>query len=64
MIHAYLFLTNGVMDRDGHGPTFQYHMNRINKRAGTSITIFHSFHDEVDSYRTHWWKCNVSGEID
>ncbi|KAL6253498.1 hypothetical protein P5V15_011485 [Pogonomyrmex californicus] len=58
MIHAYLFLTNNDRDRDGHGPNFCKHMHRINKEAGTNITIYHNFHDEVKLYRQHWWKCN------
>ncbi|KAF9399008.1 hypothetical protein BGX21_006930 [Mortierella sp. AD011] len=37
---------------------FQYHMNRINEAAGTSISIYHTFHDEVQHYQTHVWKCN------
>ncbi|KAG0229965.1 hypothetical protein BGX31_006022 [Mortierella sp. GBA43] len=63
MIHAYLFVTKAIQDHDGHGADFttrakgasvdeisfqfQYHMNRINQAAGTSITIYHTFHDEV-----------------
>lgn len=58
MIHAYLFLTNNDRDRDGHGPTFCKHMCRINKEAGTNITIYHNFHNEVKLYQNHWWKCN------
>ncbi|KAF9585673.1 hypothetical protein BGW38_001295, partial [Lunasporangiospora selenospora] len=58
MIHAYLFVTQAVQDRDGHGPNFQLHMDRINKVAGTSITVYHTFHDEVRYYKTHVWKCN------
>ncbi|XP_012059939.1 PREDICTED: sprT-like domain-containing protein Spartan [Atta cephalotes] len=58
MIHAYLFLTNNDQDRDGHGPNFCKHMHRINKEAGTNITIYHNFHDEVKLYKQHWWKCN------
>ena len=27
--------------------------------AGTSITVFHHFHQEVDLYRQHIWQCNV-----
>uniref|UniRef100_A0A914Z166 SprT-like domain-containing protein n=1 Tax=Panagrolaimus superbus TaxID=310955 RepID=A0A914Z166_9BILA len=57
MIHAFLFLTSGNRDRDGHGPEFQSHMHRINGIAGTSITIFHSFHAEVAIYKQHWWRC-------
>ena len=22
------------------------------------LQIYHTFHDEVDNYRQHWWKCN------
>lgn len=58
MIHALLFVTQNNRDRDGHGPEFCKHMNRINKAGGTNITVFHSFHDEVDVYRQHWWRCN------
>ncbi|KAM8726303.1 DNA-dependent metalloprotease SPRTN [Acanthopagrus schlegelii] len=58
MIHALLFVTQNNRDRDGHGPEFCKHMNRINQATGTKITVYHSFHDEVDVYRQHWWKCN------
>ncbi|GLD73814.1 sprT-like domain-containing protein Spartan [Lates japonicus] len=58
MIHALLFVTQNNRDRDGHGPEFCKHMNRINKASGTNISIYHSFHDEVDVYRQHWWRCN------
>uniref|UniRef100_A0A2K6VLF4 Protein with SprT-like domain at the N terminus n=1 Tax=Onchocerca volvulus TaxID=6282 RepID=A0A2K6VLF4_ONCVO len=57
MIHAALFLSDGMMDRDGHGPKFQYHMHRINMRAGTNITIYHNFHNEVRYHQKHWWRC-------
>ncbi|XP_071455028.1 DNA-dependent metalloprotease dvc-1 [Hetaerina americana] len=57
MIHAYLFVTHNNRDRNGHGPEFHKHMHRINKSAGTKITVFHTFHDEVRSYQQHWWKC-------
>ena len=43
MIHAFLFLTQNNRDRDGHGPEFQFHMNRINKESGTKITVFVKF---------------------
>ena len=33
-------------------------MYRINKKTGTNISVYHSFHDEVDSFRTHWWQCD------
>ncbi|XP_049763995.1 DNA-dependent metalloprotease SPRTN-like [Schistocerca cancellata] len=58
MIHAYLFVTNNDRDRDGHGPEFHKHMYRINKEAGTKISVYHNFHDEVKLYQQHWWRCN------
>lgn len=58
MIHALLFVTQNNRDRDGHGPEFCKHMKRINTASGTNITVYHSFHDEVDVYRQHWWRCN------
>ncbi|KAL3077118.1 hypothetical protein niasHS_013107 [Heterodera schachtii] len=57
MIHAYQFVTDGIQDRDGHGPDFRLHMHRINKLAGTSISVYHSFHAEVAHYKRHWWRC-------
>jgi hypothetical protein len=59
MIHAYLFITEQNQDRDGHGPNFQVHMDRINNACNANITVFHNFNDEVDHYRTHWWECKV-----
>lgn len=58
-IHAYLFVTQQNTDHDDHGPRFCSHMQRINQAAGTSITVYHTFHDEVDHHRTHWWQCTV-----
>ncbi|XP_062895922.1 DNA-dependent metalloprotease SPRTN [Mobula hypostoma] len=58
MIHALLFVTNNDKDHDSHGPEFCKHMNRINKMSGAKITIYHNFHDEVDAYRQHWWRCD------
>ncbi|VDN94714.1 unnamed protein product [Brugia pahangi] len=57
MIHAFLFLSDGVMDHDGHGPMFQFHMHRINMSAGTNITVYHNFHNEVVYHQKHWWRC-------
>uniref|UniRef100_A0A915JDE3 Protein with SprT-like domain at the N terminus n=1 Tax=Romanomermis culicivorax TaxID=13658 RepID=A0A915JDE3_ROMCU len=57
MIHAYLFVTANNRDHDGHGPQFQYHMNRINSIAKTNITIYHTFHAEVAENKKHWWRC-------
>ncbi|GLE03222.1 hypothetical protein PINS_up012101 [Pythium insidiosum] len=58
MIHAYIFVSSPVRDREDHGPIFQSHMRRINESAGTNITVYHTFHDEVDAYRQHWWQCD------
>ncbi|XP_071963338.1 uncharacterized protein [Antedon mediterranea] len=58
MIHAFLFVTQNNKDRDGHGPEFCKHMNRINLETGTKISIYHSFQDEVDLYRQHIWRCD------
>ncbi|CAG0919113.1 unnamed protein product [Notodromas monacha] len=58
MIHAYLFVTENNSDHNAHGPNFHKHMYRINAEAGTKITVYHSFHDEVDHYRQHWWRCD------
>nr|XP_020032224.1 sprT-like domain-containing protein Spartan isoform X1 [Castor canadensis] len=58
MIHAYLFVTNNDKDREGHGPEFCKHMHRLNHLTGANITIYHTFHDEVDEYRRHWWRCS------
>jgi len=57
MIHAYLFLYDGRQDREAHGPLFLEHMNRINSLTGAHISVYHSFHDEVRLYQTHWWRC-------
>eukprot|EP00117_Sycon_ciliatum_P034282 scpid71314/ scgid3344/ Zinc finger RAD18 domain-containing protein C1orf124 homolog len=58
MIHAYLFVTQNNKDHDAHGPEFHKHMKRINQDAGTKITVYHNFHDEVNTYRQHWWRCD------
>ena len=60
MIHAYLFLTNPKCCHvnGGHGTEFQAIMNHINEITGLNITIYHSFHDEVELMRKHIWKCN------
>ncbi|KAF0983220.1 hypothetical protein FDP41_010285 [Naegleria fowleri] len=60
MIHAFLFIESNVVDREGHGDNFKWWMNYINRveaNTGIHITIYHSFHDEVDYYRQHHWKC-------
>ncbi|XP_055630065.1 DNA-dependent metalloprotease SPRTN-like [Toxorhynchites rutilus septentrionalis] len=58
MIHAYCFVLGIREGNGGHGPHFKKIMHGINKIAGTNITVYHTFHDEVNLYKTHWWKCN------
>lgn len=58
MIHAYLFIKNIREGNGGHGPNFKRMMERINRVAGTNITVYHTFHDEVAQYKTHVWQCN------
>ncbi|OUM63191.1 hypothetical protein PIROE2DRAFT_22238, partial [Piromyces sp. E2] len=58
MIHAYLFLTEGNKDHDGHGESFHRIMYKLNKETGSNITVYHNFHNEVNHYRTHVWRCN------
>lgn len=58
MIHAYLFIRGIREANGGHGPNFHKIMNDINKVAGTKITVYHTFHDEVDAYKVHVWRCN------
>jgi hypothetical protein len=47
-------------DGTGHGLGFQLLANAINDHGNYDITIYHTFHDEVDSYRTHVWQCDGS----
>lgn len=58
MIHAYCFVLNIREGNGGHGPNFKRIMETINKVAGTNITVYHTFHDEVNNYKTHIWRCN------
>lgn len=58
MIHAYLFVLNIREGNGGHGPNFKRIMVSINQTAGTNITVYHTFHDEVNLYKTHVWRCN------
>ena len=57
MIHAYLAVTRDPGSK-GHGPTFKHHMNRINQMTNLDITIYHSYHDEVNHYKNqNVWRC-------
>ncbi len=33
-------------------------MNIINEITGLNVTVYHTFHDEVDIMRKHVWKCD------
>ncbi|KAK7193472.1 hypothetical protein DPSP01_000034 [Paraphaeosphaeria sporulosa] len=62
-IHAYFFITTSWRhtrgnDGTGHGEGFRLLADAINSHGSYEVTIFHSFHDEVDSYRTHVWQCS------
>jgi hypothetical protein len=62
-IHAYFFITTSWRhsrgdDGTGHGAGFQLLADAINNHGNYEITIYHTFHDEVDSYRTHVWQCD------
>jgi predicted SprT family Zn-dependent metalloprotease len=60
MIHAWAYIEGFDQsdDRTGHGKHFKTKMYEINKQTGLNITVFHSFHDEVDYHRKHVWRCN------
>jgi len=60
MIHAYLFIeqVDQSDDKSGHGFAFKLKMNEINSKTGLNITVYHSFHDEVDYHRKHIWRCD------
>lgn len=45
-------------DRSGHGYNFKSKMYEINKNTGLNITVYHHFHDEVDYYKKHIWRCD------
>lgn len=62
-IHAYFFITTSWKhsrgdDGTGHGVGFQLLADAINNHGSYEVTIYHTFHDEVDSYRTHVWQCD------
>jgi hypothetical protein len=61
-IHAYFFITTSWRhlrgdDGTGHGVGFQLLADAVNNHGNYDITIYHTFHDEVESYRTHVWQC-------
>ncbi|KAI9847079.1 MAG: hypothetical protein M1837_003197 [Sclerophora amabilis] len=62
-IHAYMFVTTSWRhsrgdDGTGHGAGFLLLADAINNHGNYHVTVFHTFHDEVDSYRAHIWQCS------
>jgi len=62
-IHAYFFVTTSWRhsrgeDGTGHGEGFLVLADAVNNHGGYGVSVFHTFHDEVDSYRTHVWECS------
>ncbi|KAI6848209.1 hypothetical protein KC332_g2715 [Hortaea werneckii] len=62
-IHSYFFITTSWRhsrgdDGTGHGAGFLLLADAVNNHGGYQVTVYHTFHDEVDSYRTHIWQCD------
>lgn len=62
-IHAYFFITTSWRhsrgdDGTGHGDGFLLLADAINDHGDHNVSVYHTFHDEVDSYRTHIWQCD------
>lgn len=57
MIHAMNFIRGIMEENGGHGQNFLAKMHEINRLAGTDISVYHNFHDEVELYKKHWWRC-------
>jgi len=62
-IHSYFFITTSWRhsrgdDGTGHGAGFLLLADAINNHGGYVVTVYHTFHDEVDNYRTHVWQCD------
>lgn len=58
MIHAWNFIRGIMEENGGHGQNFLGKMHEINRAAGTNISVYHTFHDEVNVYKKHWWRCD------
>ncbi|KAK7068801.1 hypothetical protein SK128_003849 [Halocaridina rubra] len=58
MIHAYLYVTEGLTLHDSHGRKFKGLMRKINSFERTKITIFHDLPKGVDDLRIHVYKCD------
>eukprot|EP00079_Xenopus_tropicalis_P018990 XP_012808209.1 PREDICTED: sprT-like domain-containing protein Spartan [Xenopus tropicalis] len=58
MIHVLLCSTNNMDPGDDHGPNFRLTMEVFNNSFGTNITISHTFYEEVEAIKRHWWECD------
>lgn len=58
MIHALNFIRGIMEENGGHGQHFLAKMHEINRLAGTDISVYHTFHDEVELYKKFWWRCD------
>lgn len=58
MIHAWNFIRGISEENGGHGQNFLAKMHEINSVAGTNISVYHTFIDEVNLYKRHWWRCD------
>jgi predicted SprT family Zn-dependent metalloprotease len=60
MIHAWVQIENLDQsdDQSGHGYNFKSKMYEVNKSTGFNITVYHTFHDEVDYHKKHVWRCD------
>lgn len=58
MIHAENFIRGIMEENGGHGKNFLSKMHEINRLAGTNISVYHTFIDEVNLYKKHWWRCD------
>ena len=57
MIHSYVHQKKLPSADGSHGKSFKSLMNRINKIAGTNITIRHGWNAEVRALKKYHWKC-------
>lgn len=56
MIHAHIYNEN-INDGD-HGPMYLKLQDKINKDAGTQITITCDVNKEIRVLQKHVWRCN------
>jgi len=57
MIHAWEFVAARGGSHDAHGAEFLRIARALNEALGCSVTVFHTFNNEVALYQRHWWQC-------